>query len=438
MSNTELRAARGPGHLQGRRRLQRQAGATCRSRCGTTSAGTAARRQVFMTDFNNIRFTDSGMGITIAFVPDDVDISTLKPPADRIALLGNPGDLDDGHHRAGRHDGARRDHDAFLAPRPRPAARPRRHQRPSPLRPPRRRRLLRPDEGGRAGRWVRHPAPAADPHHAQAAAARSATARSSSWPWPTWPRAASPRWCCRSASSPTPSAPPTPTARASASRLTYAVEPEPLDTAGAIRFAARAAGHRRHVRGGERRRAHRPRRRAGSWRSTGRAAPRARSTSRPVEDPSAFGVVPTDDQGRVEAFIEKPAARRGADQPHQRRHLRARAVGARPDRSRRARCRSSGSPSRPWWPTARLFALATDDYWLDTGRPDTYRQANLDVVERRRAWLEAAPVHPAATVDPTAQVCRSVVGEGAVVGRRRPPRRRRAAARARGRCRGAS
>jgi mannose-1-phosphate guanylyltransferase len=88
-------------------------------------------------------------------------------------------------------------------------------------------------------------------------------------------------------------------------RLTYAVEPTPLDTAGAIRFAASFAGidetfvvvngdvltdadvsglvdfHRR--RGAE-----------------------ATISLTPVEDPSAFGVVPTDDQGRVEAFIEKP------------------------------------------------------------------------------------------------------------------------------------
>lgn len=92
-------------------------------------------------------------------------------------------------------------------------------------------------------------------------------------------------------------------------RLTYAVEPSPLDTAGAIRFAAAHAGidetfvvvngdvltdsdlsglvafHRE--RGAE-----------------------ATISLTPVEDPSAFGVVPTDDQGRVEAFIEKPPATR--------------------------------------------------------------------------------------------------------------------------------
>ena len=39
--------------------------------------------------------------------------------------------------------------------------------------------------------------------------------------------------------------------------LTYAVEETPLDTAGAIRFAAQVGGHRRDVRGGQRRRADR-------------------------------------------------------------------------------------------------------------------------------------------------------------------------------------
>ena len=87
--------------------------------------------------------------------------------------------------------------------------------------------------------------------------------------------------------------------------LTYAVEDAPLDTAGAIRFAAREAGldetfvvvngdvltdldvtalmafHRE--RGAE-----------------------ATVALTPVDDPSAFGVVPTDEHGRVLAFIEKP------------------------------------------------------------------------------------------------------------------------------------
>ena len=48
---------------------------------------------------------------------------------------------------------------------------------------------------------------------------------------------ASTRRSSRSAISPTPSGPPTPRA-GGRHGLTYAVEPEPLDTAGAVRFAA--------------------------------------------------------------------------------------------------------------------------------------------------------------------------------------------------------
>ena len=31
----------------------------------------------------------------------------------------------------------------------------------------------------------------------------------------------------------------------------------------------------------------------------------------------------------------------------------------------------------------RLYAMATDDYWIDTGRPELYLQANLDLVNGR-------------------------------------------------------
>ena len=51
---------------------------------------------------------------------------------------------------------------------------------------------------------------------------------------------------------------PTPTAGAPGSACVYAVEPEPLDTAGAVAFAARHAGIDRDVRGRQRRRADRP------------------------------------------------------------------------------------------------------------------------------------------------------------------------------------
>ena len=88
-------------------------------------------------------------------------------------------------------------------------------------------------------------------------------------------------------------------------RLHYAVEPEPLDTAGAIRFAADQGGIDEHVPGRQRRRADRPRRRRARRLHRERKAEGTIALT-PVDDPSRYGVVPTDDGGQVEAFIEKP------------------------------------------------------------------------------------------------------------------------------------
>lgn len=116
-----------------------------------------------------------------------------------------------------------------------------------------------------------------------------------------------------------------PQGRASGVKLTYAVESEPLDTAGAVRFAATYAGlnetfvvvngdvltdldltslvafHRE--RGAE-----------------------GTIALHPVADPSAFGVVPTDSDGRVTAFVEKPP-RRGTHERDQCGYLCVRSVG---------------------------------------------------------------------------------------------------------------
>jgi len=62
-----------------------------------------------------------------------------------------------------------------------------------------------------------------------------------------------------------------------------------------------------------------------------------------------------------------------------------------------------------------LFALPTDDYWLDAGRPDSYRRANLDLVGGRRRDCEDA-VHRGANVDASATVRNSVVGAAATIG----------------------
>ena len=63
----------------------------------------------------------------------------------------------------------------------------------------------------------------------------------------------------------------------------------------------------------------------------------------------------------------------------------------------------------------RFHSMATDDYWIDAGRPELYRRANLDLVNGRRTEVVAA-VAEGADVAPDADVSDSVVGPAAVIG----------------------
>lgn len=220
--------------------------------------------------------------------------------------------------------------------------------------------------------------------------------------------------------------------------LTYAVEPEPLDTAGAIRFAATHGGiddtflvvngdvltdldlgtvvELHQSRGAE-----------------------ATVALTPVDDPSAFGVVPTDGDGRVLAFIEKPPRDEAPTNL-----INAGTYVLDPtvlDRIPAGRPVSIEREVFPELVAARtLFALASDAYWIDAGTPRTYLQAQLDLLDGRRpgppapgvgerapgVWTLGAAVIDGALEPPTlvgdaafvghgARVHRSVVGAGARV-----------------------
>ena len=62
-----------------------------------------------------------------------------------------------------------------------------------------------------------------------------------------------------------------------------------------------------------------------------------------------------------------------------------------------------------------LAAMATSDYWIDTGRPDTYLQANLDLIDGSRSTILSS-VAPHCTIDSSASIAHSVIGEGSTVG----------------------
>ncbi len=203
-------------------------------------------------------------------------------------------------------------------------------------------------------------------------------------------------------------------------RVTYAVEVEPLDTAGAIRFAAEYAGfdetflvvngdvltdldvtrllafHREH--GAE-----------------------ATIALHPVHDPSRFGVVPTTPDGKVIAFVEKPLAGEAPTNL-----INAGTYVFEPEVLERIAPQGRVSVERDTFPAlareGTLYAMADLAYWLDTGTPQAYLRANADILNGRQAMHEFNDVvngswrHASATVDASATLTNAVVDRDCVVG----------------------
>ncbi len=105
-----------------------------------------------------------------------------------------------------------------------------------------------------------------------------------------------------------------------------------------------------------------------------------------VDDPSAFGCVVHDATGRISQFVEKPPR------------------GQEPTNEVNAGTYLLEATVLDWIPAGRkvsieretfpalladggaataLYAYATDDYWLDVGRPDQYQQAHRDVLDSK-------------------------------------------------------
>ncbi len=203
-------------------------------------------------------------------------------------------------------------------------------------------------------------------------------------------------------------------------KVSYAVEPERLDTAGAIRFAALHAGvdetfivingdvltdlnitklmelHR--ARGAE-----------------------ATIALHPVEDPSRFGVVSTDDDGRVRAFIEKPSRESAPTN-----NINAGTYIMEPSVLDAIEPNARVSVERVTFPLlverGTLYAMPDDSYWLDTGTPESYLQANFDALSGRRAMT----THPeisgknwiadSVTLGEKVRVLSSAIESGATIG----------------------
>jgi mannose-1-phosphate guanylyltransferase len=218
-------------------------------------------------------------------------------------------------------------------------------------------------------------------------------------------------------------------------RLDYAVEPEPLDTAGAIAFAAGHAGidetfivvngdvlsdvdtsalvafHRSH-------------------------GATATIHLKAVDDPTRFGVVPTTADGRVIEFVEKPPADLVPTNL-----INAGTYVLEPEVLARIPAGRRVSIERETFPElaaqGAVYAMASDAYWLDTGTPTAYLQANADLLDGTRpgipapgarqvsvgVWTLGAPVVRGAVYGPSllgagAQIAHDATVTGSVIGAR--------------------
>ncbi|MCY3850989.1 MAG: NDP-sugar synthase [Acidimicrobiaceae bacterium] len=194
--------------------------------------------------------------------------------------------------------------------------------------------------------------------------------------------------------------------------LSYAVEPEPLDTAGAVRFAADAAGLDESflvvngdvltdidVRS--------------LWERHHETGAQATIALTRVDDPTRFGVVPTDSQGRVLGFVEKPCREEAPTN-----WVNAGVYVLEPEIPGRIAGDRRVSIEREVFPAVAaengLWAVKSEAYWIDIGTPSTYVQAQLDLIDGVRGAAMAA-VAADAHVAEHAGVDRSVVMDGASV-----------------------
>lgn len=215
-------------------------------------------------------------------------------------------------------------------------------------------------------------------------------------------------------------------------RLRYIVEPKPLGTAGAIKFAEDLLDDRFLALNGD----------VLTDLDLGALISRHQQASAlatlalyPVSDPSAYGLVRRRESGEILEFLEKPdPSEIDGDEINAGAYVLERSVLDLIPRG------DSVSIERQVFPRlvgAGLFSQRLEGYWMDIGTPERYLQASWDILERR---VDTEPgrmldegdriVEQGVAVDPTARVGASVllrsgaslgpgsaVGDRAVIGR---------------------
>src|SRR5215510_14179032 len=206
-------------------------------------------------------------------------------------------------------------------------------------------------------------------------------------------------------------------------RIRFAVEDEPLGTAGAIRFAAEGIDERFLVCNGDVLTALNLGALVAFHERNGAEATIALTE---VDDPSSFGVVPTRADGEVVAFVEKPTRDKAPSK-----WVNAGTYVLEPSVLARIPPRLMVSVERETFPRmldepGRLYAQQSSAYWIDIGAPEQYLRAHADVlggalgahaVSGSEELMPGVWAEGSVDVAPDAQLVAPVLlGEGAAVG----------------------
>jgi mannose-1-phosphate guanylyltransferase len=159
-------------------------------------------------------------------------------------------------------------------------------------------------------------------------------------------------------------------------RLRYVEEPQPMGTGGALKYAESLLEDRFFMLNGDVLTDLDLGAQLAQHERTGATATLALT---PVDDPSAYGLVRTDDDGAVTEFVEKPAP----DQIDTR-NISAGAYVLERSVLDLLEPEQPASIERDVFPQLvanGLYGCVSENYWLDIGTPERYLQATFDILE---------------------------------------------------------
>ncbi len=201
-------------------------------------------------------------------------------------------------------------------------------------------------------------------------------------------------------------------------KLTYSLEPKPMGTGGAIKYAERYLNDSFLVLNGDiftdlditaMLQYHQARK------------AKATISLTPVDDPTAYGVIETTPEGKVTRFLEKPKREEVTTN-----NINAGTLIMSKDVLKLIPPETNYSYERQLFPQLLqmgepIYGFPSSAYWIDIGKPDTYFQLHSDLLQGKvkdYAMEKPVNIHDGCSIHPEAQITGSVIiGHDCAIGR---------------------